>query len=237
MFLVYVDLVTAKHANRAAGSRNTTPARAYCRVSIIAYCQDTLDCLDTLLDDDGRTSVSYDPQTVPLGVQGVANVASVVLAVVLSSTMLYAAASKLATPWNLKKTLDALGLSSLAWPLAAALITVEAATGMGTAVGAVTPVVAVAAIGLLVLFAAAGIWARLGRISASCSCFGVGQSKLGLRTAGRALLLALGYAAYLVIPAPPPLQSWAPPLVVLVTLSLGVFAWLRTVSNPARIGV
>jgi hypothetical protein len=168
---------------------------------------------------------------------GVANTSSIVLAVVLGSTMFYASASKLATPWNLKKTLDALGLSRVAWPLAAALITVEAAIGIGTAVGAAIPVVAVAAIGLLVLFAAAGIWARLGRISASCSCFGVRQSKLGLRTAGRAALLALGYVAYAAITAPTSLRTWAPPLVVLVTLSVGVFAWLRTVSDPARIGV
>ena len=166
-----------------------------------------------------------------------ATTASVGLAVVLGSTMLYAAASKLATPWNLKKTLDGLGLDAISWPLAGAVIAVEASIGLLTAVAAVVPAVSIAAVTLLALFAAAGVWARLGRLSVSCSCFGVSQSKLGLKTAARAGLLAVGYLAYAALPRDASVEAWAPPTVVLLTLSLGIVAWFRSVSNLARIGV
>lgn len=163
-----------------------------------------------------------------------ASAVSVALAIGLASTMLFASASKVAAPWNLKKTLTGLGLERVAWPLVNVVIALEAAVGIGTALGAAVPITSAAAIILMALFAAAGIWTRLGHLSVSCSCFGVAQSKLGLKTSARATLLALGFAAYAA--SPPPSFVWIPPIVVLITVSLGLVSWLGVVSSPGRIG-
>jgi hypothetical protein len=171
-----------------------------------------------------------------LGVSRLPLTASTVLEIALASSMLYAAASKVAAPWNLKKTINGLGLSRSAWPLTYVVISLEGAIGLTTALGIFVTVVSIAASSLLTVFAAAGLWARARGLSVSCSCFGIGLSKLGPKSAGRAGLLVLGYLGYATFPPSASFVDWAAPTVVLVILALGISAWFQVVTDPMRIG-
>jgi uncharacterized membrane protein YphA (DoxX/SURF4 family) len=128
-------------------------------------------------------------------------VLSLCVRLVLSAVFLVAASGKLATPWRFAHTVELVGIPRrYARAGGYGIAATELALGVGLALGVWPRVVALCAIGLLVLFAAVALYAAWARLSVSCNCFGETAANLGPGTALRCLVLAVLAAAYALLP-------------------------------------
>jgi methylamine utilization protein MauE len=118
----------------------------------------------------------------------------------LAGVLVFAAASKLASPRSSRAALATFGLRGRAsWPAWAAIIATELGLAAGVALGSTAA--AFVAAGLLLAFAGAlALALRRGRAGAPCACFG-SRSRVSLRGVGRNAALALAFAALPFLPA------------------------------------
>jgi hypothetical protein len=118
----------------------------------------------------------------------------------LAGVLVFAAASKLASPRSSRAALATFGLGGRAsWPAWAAIIATELALAATVALGSTAA--AFVAAGLLLAFAGAlALALRRGHAGAPCACFG-SRSRVSLRGVGRNVALALAFAALPFLPA------------------------------------
>jgi hypothetical protein len=118
----------------------------------------------------------------------------------LAAVLVFAAASKLASPRSSRAALATFGLGGrAAWPAWAAIVTVELALAAGVALGSTAA--ALGAAGLLLAFAGAlALALQRGRAGAPCACFG-SRSRVSLRGVVRNVALGLAFAALPFVPA------------------------------------
>jgi methylamine utilization protein MauE len=118
----------------------------------------------------------------------------------LAAVLVFAAASKLASPRSSRAALATFGVRERSsWPTWAAIVAVELVLAAGVALG--SSAAAFGAAALLLAFAAAlAVALRRGRAGAPCACFG-SRSRVSLRGVVRNVSLALAFAALPFVPA------------------------------------
>src|SRR5918992_1088462 len=118
----------------------------------------------------------------------------------LAGVLVFAAASKLASPRSSRAALATFGLGGRgSWPAWAGIVATELGLAAGVALGSTAA--AFAAAGLLLAFAGAlALALRRGRAGAPCACFG-SRSRVSLRGVGRNVALALAFGALPFVPA------------------------------------
>ena len=118
----------------------------------------------------------------------------------LAAVLVFAAASKLASPRSSRAALATFGVGGRAsWPAWGGIVVTELALAAGVALGSTAA--AFGAAGLLLAFAGAlALALRRGRAGAPCACFG-SRSRVSLRGVVRNVALALGFATLPFVPA------------------------------------